>query len=85
MTDGPDDGHTFRITSVSRGSYKVVGEEHHSDAPYFEVDFPFVVEVRAWSLTDAMRKAADLPFDAWTRPGWDHDIVDDPRLEDEGP
>lgn len=62
MSEGPDDGHTFRITFDSRGSYSVVGDEHHTDAPDFH-GVPHVVEVRAWNLRDALRKAANLPFD----------------------
>lgn len=60
--EGPDDGHTFRITFTSRGSYKVVGDEHHHDAPDFD-EFAHSVDVRAWNLRDALHKAADLPFD----------------------
>lgn len=59
--EGPDDGHTFRILFDSRGSYSVVGDAHHTDSPDFDGTY-HVVEVRAWSLRDALLKAADLPF-----------------------
>lgn len=57
----PDEGHTFRISYESRGSYSVVGDEHHTDAPDFD-GIVHTVEVRAWNLRDALKKAADLPF-----------------------
>lgn len=62
---GPDDGHTFRILATCRGSHKVVGDEHHTDSPDFG-DIGFQIEVRAWSLVDAMAEAAKHPLPEWT-------------------
>jgi hypothetical protein len=64
---GPDDGHTFRLTALIRGSYGVVGEEHHTDVGEF-MGPAFGVEVRAWNLPDALRKAAELPLADWVHP-----------------
>lgn len=61
--EGPDDGHTFRILFDIRGSYSVVGDAHHTDSTNFDGIY-HVVEVRAWNLRDALRKAVDLPFEA---------------------
>jgi hypothetical protein len=59
---GPEDGHTFEISYRSRGSYRVVGDEQHHDAPGYSGP-THRVEVRAWNLRDALRRAAELPFD----------------------
>lgn len=64
--DGPEQGHTFQLVVSSRGSYGVVGEQGHTDADYFSD--PWVIEVRAWSLPAALRKAAELPLSAWKLP-----------------
>jgi hypothetical protein len=61
--EGTEAGHTFEITSRSRGSYGVVGEEGHSDARVFGP--PLTVRVRAWNLPDALCKASELPMSAW--------------------
>lgn len=58
--EGPDDGHTFRITMSSRGSYDVVGDPHHSDSPVFGPETS--VDVRAWNLRDALHRAAEMPL-----------------------
>jgi len=60
--EGPDDGHTFRFTWCSRGSSKVVGDEHCKDAPQFNEDLAVTIEVRAWSLKAAIEKLGQLPF-----------------------
>lgn len=60
MTEA-DEGHTFRISYESRMSSTVTGDEHHRDAPDFD-GIVHTVEVRAWNLRDALKKAADLPF-----------------------
>lgn len=62
---GPDDGHTFRLTVSSRGSYSVVGDEHPTDALDFGT--PWAMDVRAWNLPAALAKAAEKPLDAWDR------------------
>lgn len=61
--DGPEDGHTFRITVSSRGSYGIVGVEGYTDASDFGP--PWTMDVRAWNLRDALRKALEAPFDTW--------------------
>lgn len=68
MSEGPANGHTFRITFASRGSYGLMtGPEldlsSFEDAKYW--DKPRTVEVRAWSLIEALVKAAALPLSAW--------------------
>lgn len=62
--EGPEDGHTFRITIESRGSYGVVGVSGHTDAEEF-AGGARTVEVRAWDLPAALRKAAALPLATW--------------------
>ena len=63
LPDG-DRGHTWRISIEERGSSKVTGDEHHSDASEFN-PLPTSVEVRAWNLSDALAQAAALPFSDW--------------------
>jgi hypothetical protein len=63
--EGPEDGHTFRIRVESRMSSSVQGEEGHTDADWFD-EHGTGVEVRAWDLPAALRKAAALPFAVWT-------------------
>jgi hypothetical protein len=67
----PEAGHTFRLTATSRGSYGIVGVEGHTDAEWMpsDVEAPFRIEVRAWNLRDALKKAASLPLSAWREPG----------------
>lgn len=61
--DDSDTGHTFRIAIELRGTSKVVGDAHHHDGDAY---YPLqVVEVRAWSLRNALVKAAELPLSAW--------------------
>jgi hypothetical protein len=60
-TDSPEDGHTFRIRYDSRASSKVTGDPEHTDASDFMGPVK-EVQVRAWDLRTALRKAADLPF-----------------------
>lgn len=71
----PDQGHTFVISVVSRGSGKVVGEKHNTDSNWWSE--PTRIAVRAWSLPDALVIAADLPMAAWISPpeGFDSDEV----------
>lgn len=61
--DGPDLGHTFRFCIAMRGSSKVVGEPHHHD--HDEWHGFKVVDIRAWSLREALSKAYALPMSAW--------------------
>lgn len=63
--EGPEAGHQFHITIQSQGSTAVV-KGTHSDSDW--VSDPIVATVRAWNLTDALRKAASLPLVAWA--GW---------------
>lgn len=59
--DSPEDGHTFRFRFDIRGSSKVVGDPQRTDGPDF-MGPVHEIQVRAWNLRDALRKAADLPF-----------------------
>lgn len=60
----PADGHIFEITHRALGSYSVGGNPKH----YFEpeenlITAPaFTFRVQAWSLVEALEKAANLPF-----------------------
>lgn len=60
---GPDDGHTFRLTHSSRGSYAIADVPGHTDSDHWGP--PSTVEVRAWNLRDALLAAARLRLDAW--------------------
>lgn len=64
MLDDPDQGHTFEITVQSRGSHKVVGDEHHTDSKEFYGD-PWTIRARGWSLSEALKRAAEIPFHIW--------------------
>jgi hypothetical protein len=59
-----DGGHTFRLNVECRGSSAVVGDEHHHDESGFSM-LPSSVEVRAWNLADALKRASGLPLSAW--------------------
>jgi len=67
--DDPEAGHTFRLQAVSRGSYAVCDETGepgpHTDADWMPGEEPFVIEVRGWSLSQALGKAAQLPLPCW--------------------
>lgn len=65
---GPDSGHTFRVSVESRGSYAVVGVEGHHDADDF-MGPVMTVEVRAWNLPDALRRACNYPLPSWWAEG----------------
>lgn len=72
---GPDDGHLFRLSMDLRGSSMVVGDEHHTDDPNWSPD-PWTIEVRAWSLREAIAKIHALPLCAWTT-GEETDLADE--------
>ena len=61
--EGPNDGHRFRISVASAGSYRVIGKPDRHDCDWWSD--PSTVEVRAWNLRDALTKVAALPFSAW--------------------
>jgi len=73
--DDPEAGHTFRLRATSRGSYAHLTEDGttspHTDAEWMpeDVEDGFRIEVRAWNLRDALKKAASLPLRAWKEPG----------------
>ncbi len=58
--DVPKDGHTFRFRFDIRPSSRIVGDLEYTDGPDF-MGPVHEVQVRAWSLTEALRKAAGLP------------------------
>lgn len=60
----PADGHIFRFKFSSRGSYSIVGDAQHYFEPVenLETEPVFMFEVQAWSLVEALRKAAEMPF-----------------------
>lgn len=55
-------GHLFRFTVTSQGRYQ------GPDGKFSDADWegdPWTLEVRAWSLVEALRTAADLGMNAW--------------------
>ena len=62
---GPEDGHTFRVSVTSRGSYGIAGEEGHTDADEF-MGPAMTLDVRAWNLPEALRRAAARPLSQWS-------------------
>lgn len=62
-----DTGHTFRFVVTSRMSSKVVGDEHHADSDHFGPALS--LDVRAWSLPAALRKALAVPLSEWRHDG----------------
>lgn len=62
--EGPESGHTFRVSVTARSSFGVVGGEGHADAEDFTGP-PWTVDVRAWNLADALRRASVVPFAVW--------------------
>jgi hypothetical protein len=81
--EGPEDGHTFRFTYESRGSYTVTGDATYRDAQEFD-GIIHTVDVRAWSLRDAFRKAAGLSFGVLMSQQVEKSepIVEGPRVKD---
>jgi hypothetical protein len=77
---GPKDGHLFRVSVTSRG---VLGD---GKGNYTECDWdgpPMVVEVRAWNLSDAVRRASFFPMNLWFASAYDPDEDrEDTRLEE---
>jgi hypothetical protein len=65
--EGPEDGHTWLIAVRSRSSSKVVGDPTHHDAEEFDAE-PMTLQVRGWSLAEALAKAAHRGLAAWTMP-----------------
>lgn len=61
---GPESGHTFRVSVISRGSYAVAGIEGHTDAEEF-MGPAMTLDVRAWNLPDALRRVSHRPLAAW--------------------
>jgi len=70
----PEDGHLWHFTVSSRCSFGVVGQPGKTDSDWWGE--PWSIEVRAWNLPDALRKAAELPLTAWKMPGGEDDGVD---------
>jgi hypothetical protein len=61
LSNDPKDGHTFRFIFDIKGAFKKVDTNEYVDESEFaEVYFTF--DVRAWSLKEALLKAAELPF-----------------------
>jgi hypothetical protein len=68
----PEDGHTFRITVVSRGSSGIMGEgdekpHDYQDSPEFG-DMVLTADVRAWSQAEALRRASEMELRDWRLP-----------------
>src|SRR3954468_15203627 len=68
----PEDGHTFRITVVSRGSSGIMGpgdtEPHdYQDSPEFG-DLMLTTDVRAWSQSEALKRAGEMELRDWRLP-----------------
>lgn len=58
---GPEAGHTFRFLFDLRGSSSVTGDPAHTDESSYS-NIPRTFTVRGWSLVEALRNAADMPF-----------------------
>lgn len=76
---GPESGHTFRVSVESRGSYAVAGVEGHTDAEDFSGPV-MTVEVRAWDLPEAVRRASNYPLSVWFAP----ELVQSPVRDERG-
>jgi hypothetical protein len=68
----PEDGHTFRITVINRGSSGIMGpgdsEPHdYQDSPEFG-PLELHAEVRAWSQSEALERASKLELRDWRLP-----------------
>lgn len=63
--EGPNDGHTFEIQVRARGSYAEPGRSHRDMADFGD---SAIVQIRAWNLHEALRKAARTPLIAWAWP-----------------
>lgn len=59
----PGEGHLFEISVRLRGRYQTASGEY-GDADYWHEE-PMVVQVRAWDLPAALRRAAELPLNDW--------------------
>lgn len=67
-SDGPSqeelaEGHLFEFTWQSWGVTRVVGDPTYTQADWSLPQQP--VRVRAWSLKEALLKAAELPLSVW--------------------
>lgn len=63
----PSPGHQFHFSVTLQPNYTLSGDSHWFDSA--EVTEPFTVSVRAFSLSEACMKAAELPLAAWKIPG----------------
>lgn len=68
----PEDGHTFRITTVSRGAFGIQGPDDPAPHSYQdEADFGDMVlhaDVRAWSQSEALARASEMELRDWRLP-----------------
>lgn len=62
---GPGMGHQFRFAVTVQGSYSIEGDSKHYDSDPNTISEPFTLTVRAWSLPEACRVAAAIPFHEW--------------------
>lgn len=62
---GPNDGHQFHFTVNVQGSYAVAGDPQHYDCDPDTMIAPFTLTVRAWSLSEACRVAAQAALSEW--------------------
>lgn len=62
---GPGSGHQFRFSVTVQGSYSIEGDPRHYDSDPDTISDPFCLTVRAWSLAEACREAAQMPFHRW--------------------
>jgi hypothetical protein len=68
----PEDGHTFRITVVSRGSGGIMREGDEKPHDYQDSaefgDLVLTADVRAWSQAEALRRASEMELRDWRLP-----------------
>jgi hypothetical protein len=66
QNESPEDGHQFHFSVTLQASYARVPGEPSQDSS--EVSDPFQITVRAWSLSEACEKAAQIPLGEWKWP-----------------
>ena len=71
---GPEHGHTFHLVVATRLAYGMEGVPGKQDADWWSE--PWTLEVRAWDLAAACRKAGEMPLTRWGMPVEAEDGID---------
>lgn len=68
----PEDGHTFRITVISRGASGIMGPGEEKPHDYADDGYwgpmELHAEVRAWDQPTALRRASEMELRDWRLP-----------------